>query len=133
MDEQESRAPIYTPLGYVITQTGPRYVIGTRDGRTTTARAPEMISLGWLLDLYPSADYWHHLFPRGRGRKVNTHAAAAWFVAACRKAGPIPMPPNPVTIRRAATTAALIAAADKRYQERKATARVAHHYKKRKG
>jgi tellurite resistance protein len=127
MNIDQGPAPLYIPLGYHPNKTGDYcFVIQRADGEQVVTRSATMLGMGWLLSLHPSISYWRNLFPAANRGRVDRHAAAAWFTAACLKAGPI-TPPKVASARL--TAAALIAAADKRYQERKATARVAHHYR----
>ena len=73
--------PLYRPLGMI----EPRCVIWTPE-RVVVYHPAAIANLGFLLGLYPDIGYWRNLFPAPRSR-VDSKAAAAWFVRECRKLG----------------------------------------------
>jgi len=88
--------PLFKCLGYVENAQGyRRYAIAFGDPeRIVIRRASEMIGLDFLLNVYPNTNYWRARFPRSQS-KVDTKAAAAWFIHQCQEAGPYE-PPEPV-------------------------------------
>lgn len=83
--------PLFKCLGYTENPQGyRRYAIAFGDPeRIVIRRASELISLEFLLTLYPVPNYWRYRFPRPAGRRagVDTHEAGAWFVKECTAAG----------------------------------------------
>ena len=80
--------PLYQPLGWLTKGKERHYAI--RVGDTIGAwRATQMVSLGWLLDVYPDSNYWCRLFPAVSNRpgRCDPKAAAAWFIREAQRLG----------------------------------------------
>lgn len=84
-------APIWKPLGVEWTKWGKRYWLDI-NGHTLGLRAGQLYGLGFLADVYPDLSHWRYQFPRGNGRKIDTHAALRHFIRKCEEAGPYEPP-----------------------------------------
>lgn len=80
--------PLWTPLGVRHFHWGTRFYISIGDPpRIMGLRAGQLYGVTFLAEIYPDLEYWRQQFPYGRGRKIDTRAALAYFLRACTAKG----------------------------------------------
>ena len=83
----------FEPLGYVQARGGERRYIFRTERDTFVYRAVVLASLGGLLALNPDVALWRKFFPKRAGR-IDTAAAAAFWIRECQIIGRIELPPE---------------------------------------
>ena len=83
----------FEPLGYAQARGGERRYIFRCATGIIIFRGVDLASLGGLLALNPDAGLWRKLFPK-RGGRIDTAAAAAFWIHECRCRGQIELPPD---------------------------------------
>ena len=81
------------PSAIVQARGGERRYVFRTDRDTFVYRAVVLASLGGLLALNPDVALWRRLFPKRAGR-IDTAAAAAFWIRECQIIGQIELPPE---------------------------------------
>lgn len=82
---------IYRALGYYTAPgADPRYILAVPNG-LRAYRGPDIGGVSALLDLWPDADHWRRLYPKG-AHGIDAYRARAAIMRECQEAGPY-LPP----------------------------------------
>lgn len=81
-------AGLYECLGWYVFKGEHRYVLRGFDGHLLHLRQIALTSLEGLFRLYPDAEHWRRLYPRGARSRIDCRKAGTDLMRGCIEAGP---------------------------------------------